>query len=309
MTTANQLVVHGFDDCHAAGRRLADRLGGAYRTVSVHRFPDGESLVRVEAEDPAPRALLYRSLHQPNDKLIEIVLAASALRDQGVDHITLVAPYLPYMRQDIAFNPGEAVSQRVIGPWLAAHFDRVIAVEPHLHRTRDLGAVFPDRAATALSGGPALGAALADDSRESGRVAPDTVILGPDIESTPLARSTAETAGLSHWGTATKNRHGDRDVTMTLPEGLELDGRPVVIVDDVISSGATVIACAQAALARGAASVEVLAVHALYQPESAAAFREAGIAGVRSADGVPHPSNAIHLDRILAGAVRAPSRA
>lgn len=299
MTVRDSLVVHGFEDCRRAGERLAARLGAPYRGVEVHRFPDGESLVRVDAQETGRRAVLYRGLDRPNDKLIEIVLAASALRDQGVGHITLVAPYLPYMRQDIAFHPGEAVSQTVIGRWLATHFDRVIAVEPHLHRTAELGAVFPGRDAIALSGGPALGAALADEG-----VSPETVILGPDIESTPLTRATAQAAGLDDWATARKVRHGDRDVTMTLPDAPDLAGRPVIVVDDVISSGATIIACAKAAFERGAASVEVLAVHALYPPQADDAFRRAGIARVRSADGAPHPSNAVPLDRLLADAVR-----
>lgn len=299
MTARESLTVHGFEDCRAAGERLATRLGVPFATVNLHRFPDGESLVRVDPQMVTERVVLYRGLNQPNDKLIEIVLAASALREHGARHITLVAPYLPYMRQDIAFHPGEAVSQTVIGRWLADHFDRVIAVEPHLHRTAELETVFPGREATALSGGPALGAALATEG-----VSPETVILGPDIESTPLTRSTAQAAGLSRWASARKVRHGDRDVTMTLPDSVDLAGRPVIIVDDVISSGTTIIACARAALERGAASVDVLAVHALYPPDAADAFRQAGIARVRSADGIPHPSNAVPLDRLLAEAVK-----
>ena len=101
----------------AAAERLAQALGVPCRTVTVHRFPDGESLVRVE---PSPEtAFLYRSLDHPNDKLVELLLAVSALRANGAAKVVLIAPYLAYMRQDIAFHDGEAISQRVVGKLLA----------------------------------------------------------------------------------------------------------------------------------------------------------------------------------------------
>ncbi|NNG05533.1 MAG: ribose-phosphate diphosphokinase, partial [Inquilinus sp.] len=274
---------------------LAERLGVPIRAVELHRFPDGESLVRVA--EPARDAVLYRSLDHPNDKLIEVVLAASALRDNGAEHLVLVAPYLPYMRQDVAFRPGEAVSQRVIGAWLAGHFDAIVAVEPHLHRTDDLAKVFPGCASVAVGAGPAL----ADVLRTDGAGA-RTVVLGPDEESAPLAAATAEPLGLD-WGVGEKIRSGDRDVAVTLPESLDLNGRPVVIVDDVVSSGMTLIDCASAALARGAGSVEALAVHALYPDDVSPLLDAAGIARIRSGDGVPHRSNAVSLHGVLAAAL------
>ncbi|MCZ4328253.1 ribose-phosphate pyrophosphokinase-like domain-containing protein, partial [Brachybacterium paraconglomeratum] len=86
---------------------------------------------------------LYRSLDQPNEKLVELLLAARTARTLGAPHLTLVAPYLPYMRQDIAFSPGEAVSQRIVGPFLASLVDAVITVDPHLHRVASLRDVVP----------------------------------------------------------------------------------------------------------------------------------------------------------------------
>ncbi len=84
-----------------------------------------------------------RSLDRPNDKLIELLLAAEAARELGARHLTLVAPYLCYMRQDAAFRPGEAVSQRIDGRFLARSFDAVVTVDPHLHRTARLGDAVP----------------------------------------------------------------------------------------------------------------------------------------------------------------------
>lgn len=120
-----------FDDEAAPALRLSQAAGLTALAIERHRFPDGELKLRlpVDAAGQLPRqAVLLRSLHQPNEKLVELLLAARTARSLGVQHLTLVAPYLAYMRQDIAFHPGEAVSQQVVGGFLAGLFDAVIGV-------------------------------------------------------------------------------------------------------------------------------------------------------------------------------------
>lgn len=285
--------VYGFPESAEGARRLADALGVPCAIAELHRFPDGESLVRVP--ERMERAVVYRSLDRPNDKLIELVLAASVLKREGAQELCLVAPYMAYMRQDAVFRPGEPVSQKVMGAWLAQHFDRILCVEPHLHRTGQLDEVFPGRRTHALSGAPVIVDALRG-------IDPDAVIVGPDEEAEPLIEMTARGLGLS-WTCGRKERRGDRDVTVVLPETADLRGRPVVIVDDVISSGETIFSCARAARALGAGTVRVMAVHALFTPETAARFPTEGIDSVQSCDGVPHPSNALPLAPMIAEAL------
>lgn len=285
--------VYGFPESAEGARRLAKALGVPCAIAGLHRFPDGESLVRLP--EPMERAVVYRSLDRPNDKLVELMLAASVLRREGAVELCLVAPYMAYMRQDAVFRPGEPVSQAVVGAWLAQHFDRILCVEPHLHRTGQLAEVFPGRRTDALSGAPAIAGALRG-------VDPATVIVGPDEEAEPLAAATAGALGVA-WACGRKERRGDRDVTVVLPASVDLLGRPVVIVDDVISSGETILSCARAAQAGGTASVRVVAVHALHDDGAAARFAAAGIAGVQSCDGVAHPSNALPLAPMIAEAL------
>ncbi|HEV7370340.1 ribose-phosphate diphosphokinase [Arenibaculum sp.] len=288
--------VYAFPECAEGARRLADELGVPFHVAELHRFPDGESLVRLP--EPVRRPVLYRPLHRPNDKLVEILLAASVLRRGGAETLCLVAPYMPYMRQDAVFRPGEPVSQRVVGDLLAAAFDTVVVVEPHLHRTGDLAAVFPAARAVAVSGAGPIRRHL-----EAGDTAPDTLVVGPDEESEPLVAAIAGPLGLD-WAVARKERRGDRDVTVTLPDAPDPAGRPTLVVDDVISSGHTVLDCARALRARGAASVGVVAVHALHDAAAEAAMRAAGIGAVASCDGVPHASNRIPLASLIAEALR-----
>jgi len=288
-------IVYGFPESVEVAGRLAAVLELPLSPVSLHRFPDGETLVRVDALPDV--AVVYRSLDQPNEKLVELMLAASALREAGASRLILVTPYLCYMRQDIAFNAGEAVSQRVVGGFLDGLFDGIVTVDPHLHRTARLSEVFPVAQAVALSA-----CSLFVDQLRADGIASDTVLIGPDEESRQWVETVATPLGLDVL-IGKKIRSGDRGIDIEIL-GLErVASRPVIIIDDVVSTGVTLRECARCLTAAGAASIDVLAVHALWTPEDEAALRTAGIRRLRSSDSVPHPSNAIMLAPILAPAV------
>ncbi|MDX2222753.1 MAG: ribose-phosphate diphosphokinase [Rhodospirillaceae bacterium] len=281
-----------FAECAAQAKDLAQRLKVECEIVDVHYFPDSECRVQVKGRGMRPA--IYRPLHLPNAKLIEIILAASVLRGDGARDIGLIAPYLPYMRQDIAFRPGEAVSQKVIGRLLADHFDRLVAVDPHLHRTATLAEVFAGKPALALSGAVAMSQHL-----KARNVPGNVLILGPDSESEPLARAVAEPLSLPH-AVAAKDRAGDRDVRIVLPAGVDVNRRSVVIVDDIISSGGTILTLAKTLRDLNAKTVDVYTTHALYDERTAHAIAVAGVRKVVSCDGIAHPSNAMSIAAVIA---------
>jgi ribose-phosphate pyrophosphokinase len=278
----------------AAGR-LAARLGISLHAIAVHRFPDEELRVTVGAASET--TIVFASLHQPNDKVLALSFASEALRRGGAKRLVLVAPYLCYMRQDTAFHEGEAVSQKVIGELLAEAFYRVVTVDAHLHRTSNIRDVFPASEADDLSAMPAVAEALrASIDRQ-------TVIAGPDEESRPWVGDLAARLGLE-FAVARKSRRGDRAVDVTFPDPARLANRPMLLVDDIVSSGATLSACAKALQSAGATSVDAVVTHALFPPEVVGALFAAGIRSVNSTDSVPHPTNAIALDGVLAEALR-----
>lgn len=289
------VVLQSLESGAADAARLAARLGIPCHTIEVHRFPDGE--LRVRVGPAAPTTILYASLDQPNDKLISLIFAAEALRRGGTQRLVLVAPYLCYMRQDTAFSPGEAISQTVIGRLLAGAFDRIITMDAHLHRTPTLDAVFPGIETLNLSAIPAIAEYLAAAGLD-----PRSVAVGPDAESEPWVGDLGSRLGIDHV-VARKTRHGDRSVQITLPDGVKIAGRPVVLFDDIVSSGGTIMACATILQAAGAARVDVVVTHALFPDAMLKTFAEAGIASVRSTSSVPHLSNAIRLDGLLAQAL------
>lgn len=283
-----RLAVHAFPDEAGPAARLARALGVALSLVDTHTFPDGEIVTYV----PPPQAttIVYRSLNRPNPKLVELMLAHDAWRRAGAERLILVAPYLCYMRQDAVDRPGAPISQTAVGSFLSRRFDRLITVDPHLHRTPSLDQALPGIETTCLSTSSAVAGWIAAQ-------AADAVLVGPDAESRQWVERLALVDGRP-WATLLKNRKGDRDVVVEGPA--EVEGRPVALVDDVCSSGETLIAAARLLKARGAGPIEALVTHALFDASTADRLKQAGIEKIASTDSVVHPSNVVELAGLLA---------
>jgi ribose-phosphate pyrophosphokinase len=285
-------AVYAFGEDQAPAERLAGLLGAPLRPVSLHTYPDGESLPTVTRA--AATALLYRALDRPDGKLMPLLLAADALRRAGADRVVLVAPYMPYLRQDAVFHPGEPLSRDVMGAVLGAAFDRVVTVEPHLHRTGDLTPVFAGTPVTALSAAGLL-------AQHIGRRG-NPIIVGPDAESAPWVRRIAEDLDAPSM-VGRKVRHGDREVDIVLDSAALAQGRRAVIVDDICSTGGTLLAATRGLRAAGAVAIEIVVVHALSRPALGVALRRAGADSFAATDSCAHPSNVISLASLLAHAL------
>jgi len=287
------MIVLGFDDYEEQSQKLASALGVSCRFVQRHRFPDGESKLTLPDKLPE-HVIICRSLDHPNGKLLELLLAARTARELGAKELTLVAPYLCYMRQDKAFHPGEAISQPIIGKFIADLFDNVITVDPHLHRIQHLEQAVPAKHAVTLSATSLMAGFLNQHIN-----AP--VLLGPDRESEQWVSAVAAPGKLDY-GVCEKIRSGDREVEITLPE-IDLCGRAVVIVDDVASSGQTLAETAEQCIAQNAEHVDVLVTHALFAGDAKESLVQAGVRNVWSTDSVGHESNIIPLYELLKDAV------
>jgi ribose-phosphate pyrophosphokinase len=289
----NSCLLIGFPEYRQQAQRLASAAGIAYADARIHHFPDGESRLRLPGSLPE-HIVLCRTLDHPNSKLLELILAASTARDLGAKHITLVAPYLCYMRQDTAFNPGEAVSQQIVGRLLSGWIDALITVDAHLHRVHRLKDAVPVNPAINL-------AATSLMSDFLGQQLQNPLLLGPDEESEQWVAAIAHDSRLD-FGVAHKERFGDQQVRVSLPDADYRD-RHIVLVDDVASTGHTLEAAARELARFQAASISVLVTHALFVGDAEERLRRAGIGQIWSTDAIPHASNALHLEQLLAEAL------
>ncbi|HAJ91931.1 MAG TPA: phosphoribosylpyrophosphate synthetase [Gammaproteobacteria bacterium] len=292
LLNAGSLVI-GFPDYRKAAQRLARAAGMPYADALIHHFPDGETRLRLPELLPE-YIVLCRALDHPNSKLLELVLAAATARELGARHITLVAPYLCYMRQDKAFHPGEAVSQRIVGTLLSQWIDALITVDSHLHRVHQLQDAVPVNPAINLSATAVMSAFI-------GKQLDTPFLVGPDEESEQWVAAIARDRDLDYC-IAHKQRFGDKQVRVSLPKA-DYRNRHIVLVDDVASTGHTLEAATLALAAFDPASISVLVTHALFAGDAQARLRRAGVSHIWSTDAIPHASNALHLDHLLAGAL------
>ena len=288
------MMILAFPDYLSQTQRLAARLGIPLAAVVLHHFPDGESLVRLPPSLPE-HIIICRSLNQPNDKLIELLLCATTARELGAKRLTLVAPYLSYMRQDIANRPGEAVSQRIVGKLLAGLFDDVLTVDPHLHRISSLTQAIPIKNAISLTAANEIGIFLKQQFTHA-------LLLGPDSESEQWVAAIADKIGFDY-AIADKNRLGDKQVEMALPDG-DFRSQAVIIIDDMASTGRTLTKAAGLLQAAGSKDIYAVVTHALFCDDAYSHILKAGVKSIWTTDSIDHPSSCIKLDELLANAIK-----
>ncbi len=271
--------------------RLALALHADVGDLSEHEFPDGETSLRVETAVSGCDTVIVAGLRHPNDKLLPLVFLADALRELGATRVGLVAPYLPYMRQDTRFHTGEAITSHSFARVISGAVDWLVTVDPHLHRITDLSEIFTIPA-TALHSAPAIGTWIA-------RNVTAPFIIGPDEESRQWVE---EVAGVAHapFTVLTKTRRGDADVIESVPQLDRHRASTPVLVDDIISTGHTMMETIRHIVEHGAASPVCVAIHALFADGVVGALQNAGAARIVTTDTIPHPTNAIDVVPILA---------
>ncbi len=288
------MLILAFPDYLPQAKRLAARLEVKLKEISIHHFPDQESLVRLPTDIPE-HVLFVRSLNQPNEKLVELLFAAKTARRLGAKRITLIAPYLCYMRQDIENHPGEAISQQIIGKWFADLFDDLITVDPHLHRISSLDEAFPMKNAIALSARPVITALLQKKFDHA-------ILIGPDSESKQWVASLAEKIGFDY-GIASKIRQGDKQVKISLPK-TDFQNQTIVIVDDMASTGRTISETTKLLRSQGATDIFAVVTHPLFFNDAEQLLRQSGIKTIWSTDSITHPTTIMYLDELLAEAIK-----
>jgi len=296
-------VILGFEDYLQPAQQLAKSLSMPLKMIERHQFPDGETKITLPTQLPK-KIIICRTLDQPNEKLIELIISAASAREQGVKHITLVAPYLCYMRQDIAFHPGEAISQKIVGNLLGNYFDCVITIDPHLHRISNLREAIPIDDAFSLLASCAMSTFLKQHFN-------NPVLIGPDQESEQWVKAIAKPHQWSYT-IASKERFGDKNVAVTLgtkDQGsddressgkISLNNRDIVIVDDIASTGKTLEQAVVKIQQQAPTSISIIVTHAFFVDNAITRLHNLGVTNIWSSDSVIHSTNAFSIIDIIA---------
>ncbi len=283
------IVVGCSGGVHLASR-IAKLLNARYVPLSVDSFPDGESHIRLDASLREEMIVLVQSFYgNINDKLIEVVFAAHTARLKKAKKVILVSPYFCYLRQDKEFHPGEAVSIHAIGDMLSPFLDHVMVMDPHMHREKRLDHIFHCKT-TRLSANHLVASYIKKHIRRP-------LIIGPDGESYKWAQHIAEMIGCD-FTILRKTRHSSTKVTIHFEKKIDPKTKNLVIIDDMISTGNTIIETVKALRKQGIHKITVFAVHGIFVKNALARFKQAKIP-VLTTNTLPSPKAKIDISTLL----------
>ncbi len=280
--------------------RVARATGSRVAKVEYRRFPDGEKYVRllddVKGEDVV---FLQSAVFSPDEYLVETLLAVDSMKEDAKS-VTVVLSYFPYARQDERFKPGEAVSLVTVSKLIrSVGTDHLLTVDVHRHRVLDMrslvGIPYVDASAMPSLARYAVDTGLVDRG--------NMAVIGPDAEAEQWAALAARELGVDH-ASLVKNRLGDREVKVKVTRDVDVRGKDVLLVDDIISTGGTIREAAKLLSELGARKIVVGATHALLVENALVKILEDGVEEVFSSDTVPNPTTRVSAAPAIADGLR-----
>jgi ribose-phosphate pyrophosphokinase len=272
-------------------KTIAKKLKCKFSPLTIGAFPDGDLYLRFNTPVKGKKVVIVQSFQpHPDMSLFDIVFAAETAKDLGAKKVILVAPYLAYMRQDKRFNAGECVSSKIMAKMLNNSVDKLLTIDPHVHRYKSLKDIFTIPAKY-LTSNPLIADYVYKHFKNE-------VIIGPDSESYQWAEKIAKQIHV-HATVLKKERLSSRHVEVKMVKPIEIKGKNVVIVDDIISTGNTMIKAAKAAMKLGARSVSAIGVHGLFVENGYEKMRKAGFKKIVTANTIKHKTNGIDVSSLL----------
>lgn len=258
--------------------------------IEIRAFPDNESYIRIHSEVKNKTVILVCTFNQPNSKILPLLFVAKTLKELGANKICLVAPYLAYMRQDMRFHSGEAITSTIFAQLISNYIDGIITIDPHLHRIHQLSEIYKIPSLTLH--------ATKNISEWISSHVKNPILIGPDEESRQWVSEIAAFNNLS-FVIAHKKRLGDKRVIITLPELQNMSQTPVLI-DDIISSGVSMLESLKKLTASGLKNPICIGVHALFKNQTKKKLIDAGAKEIITCNTIIHSTNQIDITNVLA---------
>lgn len=282
----------------ALATKVARELGVKSVKLEIKRFPDGEKYLRVLEDVKGEDAIVIQSINRtPDELLFEYLLLVDTLRDLGAKRIVSFIPYFAYARQDERFNPGEALSFKTVSKLIeSVGTDEIYTIDMHQHRALKSSDVFkiPCHNLSAIP-------LLADYVEKAGNLK-RPLIIGPDAEAEQWARLAAEKLH-TDYDVFEKKRLGSESVQIR-PRKADAKNRDVLIVDDIISTGGTIVEALKILFSQGATKIDVACTHPILVGGALAKIYETGAQNVVGTDTVASPVSYVSVAPLIAQQIR-----
>jgi ribose-phosphate pyrophosphokinase len=269
---------------------LISKQQGEKGVFTLRHFPDGETYLRILSEVKNKEVIIVCTLNQPDDKLLPLYFLSKNCKDLGAKKIVLIAPYLAYMRQDTIFNPGEAVTSTYFASLLCGFIDSLITIDPHLHRRSTLSEIYniPTKVAHAANH-------ISDWVKK--KVA-TPLFIGPDSESEQWVAKVANDAA-APFLILSKIRYADDEVVISIPDVALYKNHTPILVDDIISTGGTMMATIKHLKDAKMQAPICIGVHPLFAGNAYQDLLNAGASTIISCNTIQHESNQIDISDLL----------
>lgn len=274
--------------------KFSNHLNAEIASYEYRDFPDGETYLRITSDCLNREIIILANLHQPNEKILPLIFLCEIVKEMGCNSITLVCPYLPYMRQDIQFQTGEAVTSRFFAQLISQHITHLITIDPHLHRYHSLSQIYSCKT-TVLQAHPVIVEWIKKHIEKP-------FIVGPDSESEQWAANAADMIGCPYL-ILEKQRYGDKDVSVSSKGKESFQGLTPVLIDDIISTGRTMIKTAEWLTQEGLCPPVCIGVHALFSGDALMAMEQSSIEKIVTCSTISHTSNEIDLSDLLVNSI------
>lgn len=254
--------------------------------IKQHQFPDEETLIQVQSSVAGRLVYFIVSLDRPNIKIIPLLFAAETMRELGASKVFLLVPYLPYMRQDKIFEPGQGLTSKYFAKLISRYFDGLLTFDPHLHRWSTLSAIY-EIPAYVLH-------AIRPIAQWISQHVKKPVLIGPDSESEQWVKEIAHTVK-APYQVLNKTRVNDEEVHVSIPDINHFQDHTPVLVDDIISTGVTMIETIKHLKNNHLNLPICIGVHALFAHQAYSLLSSAGAQKIVTCNTVVHESNEIDI--------------
>lgn len=295
------MIIFGGSAGEALAVRVANLTGAKLGRMDQKRFPDGEKYLRVlddvKGDDVV---IIHPTGGRPDELIIEYLMLVDTIKDMAPKSISAVFPYFAYARQDARFNPGEPLSFHLVTRLVEqVGTNKVYTIDLHLQRITDMREIFkiPAQNLTAV---PNIAEYISKTFEPK-----NPAVIGPDMESEQWAKVAAAKIH-ADYAVLEKTRFGPSEVKIRTRGGeqLNVQGRDAIIIDDIISTGNTIIEAAQLVKKAGANRILVGCTHPVLSGSALARMYAAGIEGVVGTDTFPGPISFVSVAPVIAEALK-----